>query len=164
MTTKPQSDIRVVEASCHLSTIQRCKHWAAHYHLQCRLSSRKMWIQFAVGYIFLSLWLYWTKFEPKYSARYTDALTTRLYHLVGIFISSTPGSRIARHCSQEQRNISSVYYSLMKLYCYSATQQRWSPWGRHWSRGHILKSLAWKPQVLKKCLSSARGQQYFLNC
>ena len=48
---------------------------------------------------------------------------------------------------------------MMKFYSYSATQQRWSPW----SRGHILKSLASKPQVLEKCLSSARGQQYFLN-
>ena len=77
MTRKPQSDIRVVEASCHLSTTQRCKHWAAHNHLQCRMSSRKMWIQFAVGYLFLSLWLDWTRFEPKYSARYTDQRWSR---------------------------------------------------------------------------------------
>ena len=27
-------------------------------------------------------------------------------------------------------------------------QQRWSPRGRPWPRGHILKSLASKPQVL----------------
>ena len=29
--------------------------------------------------------------------------------------------------------------------------QRWSPRGRPWHRGHILKSLASKPQVLKNC-------------
>ena len=30
-------------------------------------------------------------------------------------------------------------------------KQRWSPRGRPWPRGHILKSLASKPQVLKNC-------------
>ena len=57
-----------------------------------------------------------------------------------------------------------------------AHQQRWShrgrPWPRGRPRGHILKSLASKPQVLgvglglkssKIGLSSARGQHYFLN-
>ena len=39
-------------------------------------------------------------------------------------------------------------------------EQRWSPRGR--LRGHILKSLASKPQVLV-ALSSTRGQHYFLN-
>ena len=29
--------------------------------------------------------------------------------------------------------------------------QRWSPQGRPWPRGHILKSLASKPQVLENC-------------
>ena len=29
--------------------------------------------------------------------------------------------------------------------------QRWSPLGRPWPRGHILKSLASKPQVLENC-------------
>ena len=33
----------------------------------------------------------------------------------------------------------------------SANYQRWSPRGRLWPRGHILKSLASKPQVLKNC-------------
>ena len=32
------------------------------------------------------------------------ALTTGLYHLSGIFISSTPGPQTPRHGSQEQRN------------------------------------------------------------
>ena len=35
---------------------------------------------------------------------------------------------------------------MMKFYCYSATQ-RWSPRGRPWSRGHILKSLASKVEA-----------------
>ena len=29
--------------------------------------------------------------------------------------------------------------------------QRWSPRGRPWPRGHILKSLASRPQALKNC-------------
>ena len=29
--------------------------------------------------------------------------------------------------------------------------QRWSPRGRPWPRGHILMSLASKPQVLENC-------------
>ena len=29
--------------------------------------------------------------------------------------------------------------------------QRWSPRGRPWPQGHILKSLASKPQVLENC-------------
>ena len=72
--------------------------------------------------------------------------------------------------------------SFKKLWC--GKSQRWSPRGRPWPRGHILKSLALasKPQVLglglvasspwpwprslkssKIALSSARGQHYFLN-
>ena len=31
----------------------------------------------------------------------------------------------------------------------SSTEQRWSPRGRPWPRGHILKSLASRPQVLE---------------
>ena len=56
---------------------------------------------------------------------------------------------------------------VLLLQCYSAEVESF----RTWSRGHILKSLASKvkplaskPQVLKKCLPSVRGQQYFLNC
>ena len=63
-------------------------------------------------------------------------------------------------------------YEIITLY------QRWSPRGRPWPLGHILKSLALalnlaskvkslalasKPQVLENCLSSARRQHYFLN-
>ena len=36
-------------------------------------------------------------------------------------------------------------------HCYFPNQQRWSPRGRPWPRGHILKSLASKPQVLENC-------------
>ena len=45
------------------------------------------------------------------------------------------------------------------------SSQRWSPRGRLWSRGHILKSLALdsKPQVLKNCLVLGSRTARFLN-
>ena len=41
-----------------------------------------------------------------------------------------------------------IYRLLLKSIIYS---QRWSARGRSWPRGHILKSLASKPQVLENC-------------
>ena len=41
-------------------------------------------------------------------------------------------------------------------------RQRWSPRGRPWPRGHILKSLASKPEVLKNCpVLGSRTAQFF---
>ena len=53
----------------------------------------------------------------------------------------------------------------------NSNYQMWSPRGRPWPRGHILKSLALKvkslafiskPQFLKNCPVLGRGQQYHL--
>ena len=41
--------------------------------------------------------------------------------------------------------------------------QRWSPRGRPWPRGHILKSLASKPQVLENCPVLGSRTALFLN-
>ena len=42
-------------------------------------------------------------------------------------------------------------------------KQRWSPRGRLWPRGHILKSLASKPQVLENCPVLGSRTALFLN-
>ena len=42
-------------------------------------------------------------------------------------------------------------------------RQRWSPQGRPWPRGHILKFLALKPQVLENCPGPGSRIALFLN-
>ena len=89
---------------------------------------------------------------------------------------------IIRQCKRKENFVplyGSVFHVVLSIMSYDKKywrkQQRWSPWGRPWPRGHILKplALASKPQVLglglealgprKLHLSSARGQHYFLN-
>ena len=49
--------------------------------------------------------------------------------------------------------------------CLFCMYQRWSPRGRPWPRGHILKSLALgsKPQVLENCPVLGSKTAIFLN-
>ena len=47
------------------------------------------------------------------------------------------------------QKILSMVFEIWAFYSASSTNQRWSPRGRPWPRGHILKSLASRPQVLE---------------
>ena len=108
-------------------------------------------------------------------------LDTDFYHLCIVWPMFSTHCSVLRDNQIVSRNDRNPFF-LFFLVLWKLVYQRWSPRGRPWPRGHILKSLASKPQVLglgleasipwpwprslkssKIALSSARGQHCFLN-
>ena len=69
-----------------------------------------------------------------------------------------PFAKLFERCLLDQPNKYFVSNNLT-----SPNQKRWSPQGRPWPRGHILKSLASKPQVLENCPVLGTRTALFLN-